>query len=90
VAVQCRQCNKHNGGKKFFFDFEDIGDRLMDNDTLLLCSDGLSGELPDEEIENLISEFPENIASLIQAVKEKGGMTISLLLQYYIKFEILE
>lgn len=40
---------------------------------LLFCSDYLNSELSDEEIENLISEFPENIVSLIQAVKEKGA-----------------
>ncbi len=47
--------NSFGGGMdKIFIDFENYTDRLFSNDILLLCTDGLNGELTDEEIENAL------------------------------------
>ena len=32
-------------------DFENVTDRILENDKLPICSDGLNGELEDDEIE---------------------------------------
>jgi PPM family protein phosphatase len=49
---------------------------LGNNDTLLLCSDGLNGELSDQNISAILSETAENRAradSLIAAALKAGG-----------------
>ncbi len=48
----------------------------MPGDTLLLCSDGLSGMVEDEEIRRILEEKQsagESVMSLIEAAKERGG-----------------
>lgn len=55
-----------------FFDFEDISARMEPGDLFLLCSDGLSGELSEEEIETLLCDDPVP-STLINKAKEKGG-----------------
>jgi PPM family protein phosphatase len=64
--------NSFGAGEKIFFDFEDITTRLLENDVLLLCTDGLTGELTDEEIETILSE-PDSLNILISKTKERGG-----------------
>ena len=64
--------NSFGAGQKIFFDFEDISQRILPDDKILLCSDGLSGELADEEIESLLSDASDT-AKLIDAAKNKEG-----------------
>jgi PPM family protein phosphatase len=64
--------NSFGAGEKIFFDFEDISSRLLDNDILLLCSDGLTGELTDEEIESILSQT-NSLENLLSQAKEHGG-----------------
>jgi PPM family protein phosphatase len=64
--------NSFGGGKNIFFDFEDLSQRTLENDTLLLCSDGLSGELSDEEIEKSLSD-KMSLSTLLEKVKYFGG-----------------
>ena len=50
--------------------------QLRDGDTLLLCSDGLSGKLKNEEIRQIVSEAGElgaACSALVQAANDRGG-----------------
>lgn len=64
--------NSFGGGEKIFVDFEQIGGKLIDNDVLLLCSDGLSDMLTDDEIENILSK-EDALKDLMNEAKDKGG-----------------
>lgn len=48
--------NSFGGGEKIDVDIEPVGGRILEGDILLLCSDGLSDELTDDEIEQTIKE----------------------------------
>ena len=60
------------GSEKIFIDFENLTDRLFPNDIFLLCTDGLSGDLSDEEIETAI-EQKVSCSELVSQAKAKGG-----------------
>jgi protein phosphatase len=64
--------NSFGAGSQIFFDFDDITGRIIADDKLLLCSDGLTGELSDEEIELLLAQnaTPD---MLVDAAREKGA-----------------
>jgi len=64
--------NSFGAGEKIFFDFEDISQRIINDDAIILCSDGLSSELTDEGIESLLSKSIDS-ALLIEAAKKNGG-----------------
>ena len=55
---------------------QDISDRLMESDRILICSDGLSDMLEDDALERILSEGnPEESASaLADAAKRNGGV----------------
>lgn len=75
--------NSFGAGKKIFFDFEDISQRIMNDDKILLCSDGLNSELTDDEIEPILTN--ENGSSLlVEAAKIKEGKdNISVIIILY-------
>ncbi len=56
-------------------DAEHVGERLRSGDTLVVCSDGLHGQVTDEEIARFASEFePEDAClRLIETANERGG-----------------
>ncbi len=58
--------------KDIFFDFENLGKRMEEGDMLMLCSDGLSGELSEDELELALGNDPRP-AYLIELAKQKGG-----------------
>jgi protein phosphatase len=60
------------GGANLFFDFEDITPRIMTDDLILICSDGLTGELTDAEIETFLTQSP-NAAPLVAAARNNTG-----------------
>jgi serine/threonine protein phosphatase PrpC len=55
---------------------DSVSGELVENETLLLCSDGLNGEITDDCIAEILSETANNQARvdrLIQAALEAGG-----------------
>lgn len=62
--------------------------KLHPKDILLLCSDGLTDMLPDEEIESIVQKYRDNLTlavdNLINAANDKGGIdNISVILMEY-------
>lgn len=55
---------------------QDISDRLMESDRILICSDGLSDMLEDDALERLLSEGnpEESVSALADAAKRNGGV----------------
>lgn len=55
---------------------QDISDRLMESDKILVCSDGLSDMLEDDAIERLLAcgSPEESCTALIDAAKRNGGI----------------
>ena len=51
----------------------DFTERLYANDTLLICSDGLTDMLSEEEIEQILSESAQPVDDLYEAACKKGG-----------------
>ncbi len=64
--------NAVGGGDKVFIDFTDITSKVDDDDVLLLCSDGLSDLIDDDDIEDIM-EKSGDIFSLVNAAKNAGG-----------------
>ena len=60
------------GVSSFFYDFENLTDRLLPGDQLLLCSDGLSSELEDERMEELLLAGAD-ASTLAARANECGG-----------------
>ncbi len=56
--------------KDFFADVKDVSNMLLPDDIVLVCSDGLSDMLPDDEIEALL---PSGAEALLSAAKNAGG-----------------
>lgn len=66
--------NSFGGGEKIFIDFHPVGGVVLSNDMLVLCSDGLSDMLSDDEIEEILSNEKENIVNkLVDEAKKRGG-----------------
>ena len=64
--------NSFGGGTAFYVDVEPAGRKLLDGDVFLLCSDGVSDMLNDEEIEEVLAKDGFEDA-LLDASKDKGG-----------------
>lgn len=68
----------------------DFSQRLLNNDTILICSDGLTDMLGDEEIELILSESPNPVEELYDAACERGGVdNVSIIiakLTFYITY----
>jgi serine/threonine protein phosphatase PrpC len=65
-------------GTEISVDADSYGDEVKPDDVFLLCSDGLSGMLTDEQIKEIVSsptdDLQEIADTLIQAANEAGGM----------------
>jgi len=65
--------NSFGGGEKIFFDFECITKKVLPDDILLLCTDGLTDGLNDMLLEQII-EKNNKVPSLIQYSIENGSV----------------
>jgi len=63
--------NSVGGGPTVFLEFGEI--RVFEGDILLLCSDGLTRMLSEEEIESLLSFDPHSLERLVSRAVERGG-----------------
>lgn len=74
--------NSFGGGEKIFVDCAPVGGKILNGDILLLCSDGLSNMVSDDEIEELLSD-EKAIDKLLAKAKDRGGEdNISIVLIY--------
>jgi len=64
--------NSFGGGKAFYVDIEIASKKVLEGDIFLLCSDGVSDMLSDEEIEEVLAKEGFEDA-LLEASKDKGG-----------------
>ncbi|MFP5039499.1 PP2C family protein-serine/threonine phosphatase [Parasediminibacterium sp. JCM 36343] len=72
--------------KEIFFDFEDITQKLHDDDIILLCTDGLTNQLPDDSIEKYIA-LPDAHLLLAKEANNQGGHdNISMAVVRYVKY----
>jgi PPM family protein phosphatase len=77
--------NSIGGGESVFIDFIEMTDQLLNEDSLLLCSDGLTDMLTDDEIENDL-ENNYSATTLCNKAKSAGGRdNISIVL---VKFNL--
>jgi len=73
--------NSFGGGRTVFLEFGGI--RVFEGDILLLCSDGLTRMLGEEEIESLLGTHPQSVEVLVTTALERGGYdNISAMLVY--------
>ncbi len=52
---------------------ENITDRLLDEDMIVICSDGLTDEVSDDEMEVILSNDFEPAAGLVERARDNGG-----------------
>jgi protein phosphatase len=78
--------NSFGGGERIFVDFAPAGGKILNNDVFLLCSDGLSDMLTDDEIEVILNnEKHTPVEKLLNEAKDKGGEdNITIILVYII------
>jgi protein phosphatase len=64
-------------GMKDTVDVDVVREDLADGDVLLLCSDGLSGMVPNERLAEIVRGYPKDLRSaglaLVEAANEAGG-----------------
>lgn len=64
--------NSFGAVEKFFIDIDDVS--VLSGDIFILCSDGLSDMITDDEMEAIIKERQHSCCQyLVDAAKEKGG-----------------
>lgn len=72
--------NSIGGGESTFLDFHYIGDIILPDDVILICSDGLTDMLDDEELEELLMEDYSALDIVEMAKKAGGGDNISVII----------
>jgi serine/threonine protein phosphatase PrpC len=65
--------NSFGGGDKVSVDLAPVSKRLFDDDILLLCSDGLSDMVLEEEIEKIMNGCDDALFALLSEAKNRGG-----------------
>jgi len=75
--------NSIGAGEEAYFDISDCTDYVYDNDLFMLCSDGLTGMLPDEEIEKLLVRSADSDLLVEEACRAGGADNISVCLVHF-------
>lgn len=65
--------NAIGGGSHGRLTVEDITDRIMEGDTILVCSDGLTDMVDDEGIEEILCSNERPAESLVKTANRNGG-----------------
>lgn len=65
--------NAIGGGSHGRLTVEDITDRIMEGDTILVCSDGLTDMVDDEGIEEILCRNERPAESLVETSNRNGG-----------------
>lgn len=65
--------NAIGGGSHGWLTVEDITDRIMEGDTILVCSDGLTDMVDDEGIEEILCSNERPAESLVETANRNGG-----------------
>jgi hypothetical protein len=62
-------------GTQIEVDIDVFHEQLQEGDTLVLCSDGLSGLVSDEELQRIVDQFvpQESVYHLVERANENGG-----------------
>ena len=76
--------NSIGAGEESYFDFFDCTDYVYDNDLFMLCSDGLTGMLSDEDIENLLVHSADSEQLVEEACHAGGTDNISVCFVHFI------
>ncbi len=85
-ALKTAIVNAFGASKDIFIDFDEITNILQDTDLLLICSDGLTKELSDEQIAEQLNN-PNGYLKLTDEAKKQGGNdNISLAVVRYMKY----
>jgi protein phosphatase len=85
-ALKTAIVNAFGADKDIFIDFNEITSKLQDSDLLLICSDGLTKELTDEQIANSIGNSNSYLTLAEEAKKSGGNDNISLAVIRYMKY----
>ncbi len=76
--------NSIGGGEDVFLEFNELTETVLPGDCWILCSDGVTDMLNDEELEVLLEET-NPIDRIVESAKQKGGKdNISLILLNFI------
>ena len=85
-AIKTAIINAFGAEKDIFIDFKEITTKLHDNDCLLVCTDGLTKELTDEEIAEKLALDNAYIKLTDTAKKQGGNDNISIAVIRYMKY----
>jgi len=75
-----RLLNCLGGGTQGHISVEDITDKLSEGDTILVCSDGLTDMVADDELEQALCEGASATDLLLRACQAGGADNISIIL----------
>ena len=65
--------NAIGGGSHGRLTVEDISERIMEGDMILICSDGLTDMVDDETIEDILRNEPRAAEKLVETANRNGG-----------------